>query len=157
MNAKPALLSTLMILLSTAHAATGSVTPTATSNSVPLQVTVVAGAGCTLSTTDITVSGTYLASDPNGLQQTATNAVNVLCTNGAQYQLSGPGFMTLSNTGNTSSLYANLTYTFTNGSTVTSNGGTDAYDLTVTVPTGQTGVLPQTHTGSTYINITLMN
>ncbi|MFW8626889.1 hypothetical protein [Deinococcus sp. ME38] len=156
MNTKAALLSALMTLLSTAHAATGSVTPTTTSNSVPVQVTVVAGAGCTLSTTDITVSGTYLASDPSGLTQTATNAVSVLCTNGAQYQLSAPSSIPLYNTAGTSGLTANLTYTFTNG-TVTSAGGTDSYNITVTVPSGQTNVLPETHTGSTYVSITLMN
>ncbi|MCD0157401.1 hypothetical protein [Deinococcus sp. 6GRE01] len=156
MNTKAALLSALMTLLSTAHAATGSVTPTTTSNSVPLQVTVVAGAGCTLSTTDISVTGTYLASDPNGLTQTATNAVSVLCTNGAQYQLSAPSSIPLFNTANTSSLSAQLTYTFTN-STVTSTGGTDYYNIDITVPTGQTNVLPETHTGNAYVSITLMN
>lgn len=157
MNTKAALLSAVMVLLSTAHAATGSVTPTTISNSVPLQVTVVAGAGCTLSTTDITVSGTYLASDPSGLTQTATNAVSVLCTNGAQYQLGAPSNISLFNANNTSSLTAQLTYTFTSNSTITSSGGTDYYDIEVTVPTGQTNVLPETHTGSTYVSITLMN
>lgn len=156
MNAKAILLSALMTLLPTAHAATGSVTPTTPYNNVPMQVTVVAGAGCTLSTTDITVSGTYLASDPNGLQQGNPNAISVLCTNGAQYQLSAPVSIALYNAAATSGLSVNLAYSFPN-TAVTSSGGTDYYNVTLSVPAGQTGVLPQTHTGTAYISISLLN
>jgi len=83
--------------------------------------------------------------------------VSVLCTNGAQYQLSAPSSIPLFNTTNTSSLTAQLSYSFASNSTVTSAGGTDSYNITVTVPSGQTNVLPETHTGSTYVSITLMN
>lgn len=156
MKLKAALLIALMTLFPVVQAAgTQNVTTGSPYNSANFDVTVTSGASCVLTTTDITVPGIYYANDATALTHTANNAITVACSPNAKYELTGTASLGLHNGLNTSSLNANLTYTFP-ATTITSTGSTDYYDVTVEVPTGQSTALPEAHTGTATITINLI-